>query len=301
MDASSIEPRLTGSPDGSHREDVPRAWPDWPPWTAPAALVAGIVVAAAAALLVDVPAAAFGVDVSSSHLPPGIVIADTAVQDLAFVFVSLFFAQLGGRALAAASFGLRPTRLWRGVRLALALLLSFLLLSLAWNEIFNPGKEKLLEQLGTNKNAALLIFSAALTCVLAPICEEFLFRGYVFAALRNWRGTLPAALLSGALFGAVHAGSAPAIDLVPLAVLGFGLCLLYRATGSLYPGIATHAMNNSLAFGELDGWGWWQIGVLMLAALSLLTLLGLALTRAGVLPSGARDPSSGSFTVAAGG
>ncbi len=83
------------------------------------------------------------------------------------------------------------------------------------------------------------------------------------------------------LFGGVHAGSAPALDLVPLGVLGFGLCLLYRATGSLYPCIAAHCVNNSLAFGSLENWGW-QIPVLMASSLLVLGLLALALTRAGL-------------------
>ena len=100
------------------------------------------------------------------------------------------------------------------------------------------------------------MLSAGLTCVVAPICEEILFRGYIFTALRNWHGTLPAALITGLLFGGVHAGSAPALDLVPLAGLGFGLCLLYRYTGSLYPCFAAHSLNNSIAFSALENWSW---------------------------------------------
>jgi uncharacterized protein len=64
-------------------------------------------------------------------------------------------------------------------------------------------------------------------------------------------------------------------------VLGFGLCLLYRATGSLYPCIAAHCVNNSLAFGSLENWGW-QILVLMGSSLLVLWLIALALKRAGV-------------------
>ena len=93
----------------------------------------------------------------------------------------------------------------------------FLVLSVIWSAIFHPStKEKLLEQLGSNEGTALLLLSAALTCVVAPICEEFLFRGFIFTALRNWQGTWPAAMITGLLFGGVHAGSAPALDLVPL-------------------------------------------------------------------------------------
>lgn len=263
---------------------------------APAALVSGLVVAALGALLVDIPALALGVDISSSHVPPGLALADTLVQDAAFVGVAVFFAQLGSRAVSAAMFGLRPTKLSRAARLAFATLLGFLFFSLIWTSIFHPGKEKLLEQLGTNESTVLLLLSAALTCVVAPICEEFLFRGFIFTSLRNWRGVWPAAIISGLLFGGVHAGSAPAVDLVPLAGLGFGLCLLYRATGSLYPCIAAHSLNNSLAFGSLEDWGW-QIPVLMLASLAIIGLLALALIRAGVIPSGKQGAGANAFTA----
>jgi membrane protease YdiL (CAAX protease family) len=267
---------------------------------APAALVGGLVLAALGGLIVDIPALLFGVNISANHVPPGLEIADTVVQDCGFVLAAVFFAQLGGRVVTAAQFGLRPTAFWRAARLVVVTLVAFLLLSLIWTSIFEASKEKLLEQLGTNENTSLLLLSAALTCVVAPICEEFLFRGFIFTSLRNWHGVWPAAIISGVLFGAVHAGSAPAVDLVPLAGLGFGLCLLYRATGSLYPCIAAHSLNNSLAFGSLEDWGW-QIPVLMIASLVLIWLLARALIRTGVI--GAEPPyaTADAMTVAADG
>jgi uncharacterized protein len=255
----------------------------WPPWSGPVALVGAIIVASIAVLAVDIPAAAFGVRVTSSHIPPGLVNADTFVQDAVFVLVALFFAQLGGRAIAAADFGLRPTRFWPAVGFVVLTIVAFLVFTGAWGSLAGTPKEKLLEQLGAEKNAVLLIASAVLTCLVAPVCEEFLFRAYIFAALRNWHGSFIAALITGVLFGAVHATSAPAVDLVPLAFLGFALCLLYQRTGSLYPGIAVHALNNSYAFGELEEWTSWQVVVLMAASLAVIALLAYALTRAGVL------------------
>ena len=227
----------------------------------------------------NIPALALGVKVTGSHVPPGVEIADTAVQDVVFVLVAIFFAQLGGGRLSMRELGFRPTPLRRAVGLIVLTLMAFLAFSLIWSAIFEAGKENLLEKLGTAENTALLLLSAGLTCVVAPICEEVLFRGYIFTALRNWRGVLPAALISGLAFGAVHIGSAPAVDLVPLAALGFGLCLLYRSTGSLYPCIAGHSLNNSLAFGSLEKWSW-QIPLLMLAALALIAALVLVLARA---------------------
>src|SRR5947209_667291 len=100
----------------------------WPPWSGPLALLAAIVVASIAVLAVDIPAVILGVRVTSSHIPPGLVNLDTFVQDAVFVLVALFFAQLGGRAIAASQFGLRPTRFWSSVGLivlAIALFLIF--------------------------------------------------------------------------------------------------------------------------------------------------------------------------------
>ncbi len=234
-------------------------------------------------LLVDIPAAILGVSISSSHVPPGLEIADTIVQDAAFVLAAVLFAQIGGRQVRAWQFGLRPTRTRRAIGMVLLTLAGFLLFSVIWAALLeNNEKEKLLETLGTGRSTTLLLLSAGLTCVIAPICEEILFRGYIYSALTNWRGPLPAAAITGLVFGAIHVGSAPAVDLVPLVALGFGLCLLYRATGSLYPCIAVHSLNNSLAFGALESWGW-QIPLLMVLALGTIALLAFALRGLGVI------------------
>jgi CAAX protease family protein len=269
-------PPSDGSPPRRDEDGSPRT--PWAPWTAIVALVAGLVAAALAGLAVDIPALLLGVKLTSSHTPPGVVLADTFVQDLAFILAAVWTAHIGGRTVRAWQLGLRPPRTgpWRAALLVAALIGAFLVLSVLWSEALKPEKEKLLETLGSNEGAALLILSAALTCVVAPIAEEILFRGYIFSALRNWRGTAVGALLTGILFGAVHAGSAPALDLVPLAALGTGLCLLYRRTGSLYPCIAAHSFNNSLAFGDLEGWGWQTPVLLLCALLAIWALVRLA-------------------------
>jgi uncharacterized protein len=288
------EPARDGTAAVVSRLSDPRRSPDmgWSPWTAPAALVGGLVLAAVGGFIVDLPAVLLGVKISTAHTPPGIVIADTFVQDAAFVLAAVYCAQIGGRVVRAWQFGLRPPGVgWvSATGMIVFLLVAFLVLSVAWTELFNPGKEKLLDQLGTNDSAALLLLSAGLTCVVAPICEELLFRGYVFTALRSWHGAWLAAVITGVVFGLVHAGSAPALDLVPLAGLGFGLCLLYWYTGSLYPCIVAHSLNNSLAFASLEGWGW-QAPVLMASALMATGALVLLGKRIGVIVPEAVAPA----------
>ncbi len=264
----------------------------WRAWTALPALLGGLVIAAVGALLVDLPAGALGAHVTSSYTPPGLVLADTVVQDLGFVLAAIYFAHLGGREVRSWQFGLRRPGLgWKSAVARIGMLIvAFIILSGIWSLLFNPGEDKLLEKLGTNEGTALLLFSALLTCVVAPICEEFLFRGYMFTALRNWKGTLPAAVITGLVFGGVHAGSAPALDLIPLAALGFGLCLLYRYTGSLYPSIVAHSINNSIAFSSLENWGW-QTPVLLAAALVSIGVAVQLCKRIGLIaPAASPDP-----------
>ncbi|MDE3069170.1 MAG: CPBP family intramembrane metalloprotease [Acidobacteriota bacterium] len=289
---------LVQSPSGDpgHRAPARRRWErgpftDWRPWTAPAALAGAFVLALIGGLIVEIPAQMLEAHITPSHVPGGVELAATVAQDVAFVLVALFFAQLGGRALGVWQLGLRPPRTdaRRVVALVAATIGAFLLFGAVWSLALPVHeKEKLLETLGANEGTTLLLLSAALTCVVAPIGEEILFRGYVFGALCNWRGPWPAALVTGVLFGAVHAGSAPAVDLVPLAVLGFLLCLLYRATGSLYPCLAVHALNNAVAFGELESWGLGEVVALIAATAGMLTILGGELSRRGLI---GREPA----------
>jgi uncharacterized protein len=279
---SDLEPIEVEPAEGDPRHSPVTSWS---PWSAAAALLGGLVLAAVAGLVVDLPALAFGVKLTNSHTPAGLVIADTFVQDVAFVVAAVYCARLGGRVVRAWQFGLRaPGAGWRSAAMMIGLLLlAFIMLDAAWSEIVHPTKEKLLETLGTKESTALLVFSAGLTCIVAPICEEILFRGYIFTAVRNWRGTLPAAILTGLLFGGVHATSAPAADLLPLALLGFGLCMLYRYTGSLYPGMLAHSLNNSIAFASLAGWSWEGAIPLLVGAPAGILLLIAACNRIGLL------------------
>jgi hypothetical protein len=267
-------------------ESDPRRSPDttWVWWTAFLALLGGFVLATVGGLLVDIPAVLLGAKLTGGDVSPGLSIADTVVQDVGFVVAAVYCAKLGGRVARSWQFGLRRPGdgWWRAGWLVVALIVAFVIASVLWSEVFNPEKEKLLQQLGSNESTALLLLSAALTCVVAPMCEEFLFRAYMFTALRNLRGTIPAALITGLLFGAVHVGSAPVLDLVPLAALGFGLCLLYRFTGSIYASIAAHSINNSIAFSSLEGWGW-QTPVLMVGALLGIAAVVLAFKRIGLI------------------
>lgn len=247
----------------------------WPWWLGVVGLGLAFLLTLLAVVIVEVIASVFfGVHIAKNAEPPGsIALIDTVLQDAIFVIVAVMLARSGLRRVSSAQFGLTPTPARRAALLIVLTYVIFFAFTALWSALLDVStKEKLLEQLGTNEGTGLLLASALLTCVVAPICEEILFRGLIFTSLRKLRGPWPAAVITGLIFGLVHGTSAPVEDLLPLAFLGFCLCVLYRLTGSLYPCIAAHAINNALAFGSLEGWSW-QIPVLLVASLCAIYLL----------------------------
>jgi uncharacterized protein len=253
---------------------APPERPPWRPWTAGGALILGVLGALVLASVVYVSAA---IATGHSKSTPGGNIVATVLGDFAFVGAALFFAQLSARPTPD-QFGLRPTRL----RPALVAMVSgyavFWLLTALWLGLLGTStKDHTLDDLG--QSTAALAAAAILVSVIAPMAEEFLFRGYIFTALRGWAGVWGAAALDGILFGAIHIDpDRPAGFLVPLALFGFVLCLIYWRTGSLYPCIALHSINNSLAFGVTEGWSW-QIPLLAVGALAAISALSVPARR----------------------
>lgn len=84
--------------------------------------------------------------------------------------------------------------------------------------------------------------------VIAPICEETFFRGYVFTVTLSKAGRIPAYLLSAGLFALAHL-NVPAF--LPIFLIGLGLAYVYHRTGSLVPGAIAHGINNAVALTAL--------------------------------------------------
>jgi membrane protease YdiL (CAAX protease family) len=82
---------------------------------------------------------------------------------------------------------------------------------------------------------------ALTAAVLAPCCEEFLFRGFFYGVWKRYLGPRKAAILASLLFAAMHTSlsSFPA-----LFVLALCLTLAYERTGSLLVPIGFHACFN---------------------------------------------------------
>jgi len=249
----------------------------WPPWVSIAGFAAGYGSTIVIGLFVIVIAGAFGA--STKDPPPGVNIGLTIGQNLALVGAAYFFARLGGRP-SAADFGLRPAPVWRSVRLLFAVWIGFFVTSAIWAAALGLKEQQTLpDELGADGSLLNALLVIVLVTVIAPLGEELFFRGFFFGALRNWHGPILAAVLSGLVFGLVHAGSAPVGYLVPLAIFGFGLCMLYELTGSLYPAIALHALNNSIALGANQEYGAGVIVAMMVGSTIVALLVARLLAR----------------------
>jgi uncharacterized protein len=249
--------------------------PAFAPWAPFAALLVAYSLAILAAFVIAAAAAAGGADIDADDLPTGVVLGATLVQDALLIGFAIFFARIGGMRVSAASFGLRRIGLWRGIGWAMVAFALFYGFTVLWTVVLDVSEsDDLAQELGADDSALNLIAVAVLVALAAPVAEEMFFRGFLFPALWRWRGWIPAAIVSGIVFGLVHAGGTPVVFLVPLAVLGFLLCWLYKHTGSLLPGMGLHAFNNSLALGVTLEWELWQVLLAITLAPVLVVTIG---------------------------
>lgn len=126
---------------------------------------------------------------------------------------------------------------------------------------------------------ALIVYVLQLS-VLAPFCEEFIFRGLILQNLRKY-GNLFAVVVSSVLFGMLHGNFAQA----PFAfAVGVGLAFAVIETGSIWSSILIHCIVNSLSV-ILTGITYYYGGNLTnnIYAVYIFAVLMLAIAAAAVL------------------
>lgn len=117
-----------------------------------------------------------------------------------------------------------------------------ILSNLLFDEVTSP-REQLLgsgESLPLGRFVPLFI----LVAIVAPVVEEFVYRGMFFRLLRSRRSFWAAASISALVFSISHA--IPSLVL-SLFVLGLILAWVVERYDSIYPAMALHASNNALA------------------------------------------------------
>ena len=245
MQHAALDPPPPPPPD---RPELPDgAAPRWPAWYAGIGFLVALI---ATLIVVGIVAAATGATADDED--PTFTIVATFLQGLIFIGTAVMFASFT-RKPRPEHFGLRPARFWPAAGWAALGMVSFYALVALYSVIVQPDAEQTVAQdLGANQGTFGMIAAGFMVVCVAPVAEEFFFRGFFYRALRSRWSPLGAAAIDGLLFGVIHydfTGVDALLILPPLGILGFIFCLVYERTGSIYPTIAMHALNNAIAFG----------------------------------------------------
>ncbi|HET8593304.1 MAG TPA: CPBP family glutamic-type intramembrane protease [Solirubrobacterales bacterium] len=238
------EPALTGTP----RPD--RGFPlvPWPPSNTLWGLIGGLLVAIVVPPLLVLP---FDPNIGD---PDGGseagLLGSQAIFDAILVLTAIGVASSWRiRPLGAAlrGLGMRRFELSAFGWMLLVLVIYYLGAAIFSTLVLEPEQEDIGKELGVcDPGLGIPLAAIALIVIAAPFTEELFFRGFFFGGLRSRWSLWPAAIVSGVLFGLVHAPTGPTAA-IPLAGLGIGLAWLYEKTGSIWPSITAHLINNALA------------------------------------------------------
>lgn len=94
------------------------------------------------------------------------------------------------------------------------------------------------------KTDGILLFGLFHIALIPAFCEEVLFRGYVLRAFEKSWGIIAAIIVSGIVFGMFHIQLG---NLMPLAFLGMVLAVMTWLSGSIWPAVLAHFINNGAA------------------------------------------------------
>ncbi|HEX2466729.1 MAG TPA: CPBP family intramembrane glutamic endopeptidase [Solirubrobacterales bacterium] len=167
------------------------------------------------------------------------------------VGVAFAVARPGGGVAAPAELGLRRP-LHPAIKASAIAYFAYIGCALVIAALIQPEQEDVTRDLGADEGVLGSIAAGLLIIGAAPITEEIFFRGFMFAGLRRGTPFAVAALVSAGIWGVFHYTGADTWGVVlQLTVFGVALAWLYERTGSLWPPIAVHALNNALAFAIL--------------------------------------------------
>jgi membrane protease YdiL (CAAX protease family) len=102
------------------------------------------------------------------------------------------------------------------------------------------AKNRMLDTIFAVRGPAMIVTVA----LAAPLGEELFFRGFALPALARSIPAVPAVLVCGVMFAVLHLDP---VGFVGLWEIGILLSVLRYASGSLWPAVICHAVNNGVA------------------------------------------------------
>jgi len=130
-----------------------------------------------------------------------------------------------------------------GVLICFMVLLGVALQGLTGDSL--PLAQTAEDLIGDAGNPGAVAIYFVLVCVIAPMVEETIFRGYVYAGIRRFMTPRLAMVAAGLLFAGAHLSPDA---MVVITLIGIVLCYLYERTRSLLPGMIAHALHNGIVF-----------------------------------------------------
>jgi uncharacterized protein len=248
-------PAVQPAPAPPDSAPPPKAPPSWtgptaggpgPTW-GPGRVGVGLLVLLLTTIVEVGVVSAFDSDLSSL----GARLATQGLLAIALVGVAFAVSADRGGIAPPQALGLRAPRR-SPFRPAAAAYLAYVAFAFGYSVLIHPHQKDVTRDLGFGHGTIGTIAAGLLIVVAAPVSEEIFFRGFIFGGLRGRLSFPVAGLISAGIFGLFHFTGAGSFAVLPqLAVLGFALCWVYEETGSIYPTMAMHALNNAIAFAVL--------------------------------------------------
>src|SRR5262249_49881936 len=107
-----------------------------------------------------------------------------------------------------------------------------------------PVPQEIVSYLIENKDWRNRLAVIVLAVIIAPLAEEFIFRGYLYRVLRKYCGRIIAALVSSLIFAIIHLHIPSIAGLFVLALI---LILIYERTSTLWAPVLMHASFNAIS------------------------------------------------------
>jgi hypothetical protein len=189
--------------------------------------------------------ATLGAQAGTSFASPSLFLLATGIYLASIAGVYLFAARRAGWA----ALGLRPFSVQAAAQIPLVFILGLsslilvnLLLTRALGSFDNPQVEALTG--GSALSPLQLTMLLLLVAGLVPFAEELFFRGMLYPVLRARFGPVVAIVLNAAIFAGIHVFP---LLLPGLFVVGLALAYLRERSGSLWPSVIYHVMQNAIA------------------------------------------------------
>jgi uncharacterized protein len=174
-----------------------------------------------------------------------------ALLALTLAWIAFVIARPGPGLAAPASLGFR-----RALRspwgVAAIAYFAYIGCALVLAALIKPEQEDVTRDLGWGESELGSFAAGFLIVAAAPVSEEIFFRGFMFGGFRRRLPFVAAAAISAGIWGIFHYTGPDSLGVcLQLAIFGLALAWLYERTGSIWPPIAVHTINNALAFAIL--------------------------------------------------